>query len=292
MGAFPRPWAQTPPTLCFPLGPPKVKAVKKSEHVTEGEGAVLACKSESFPPITEWVWYKVGDTEHQVLTNNSQGKVFVVSTETRTELHILNLDLEADPGQYVCNGSSTEGTGHAVVTLHVRSQLAALWPFLGIVAEVLVLVTVIFIYEKRRKPDEVPDGEPAQPRSGGRRRALWVAGRPPRALPCLSQLGSPPPAPPAWPQLLSGVGAGHRGQHPRGPAAALTPVLLSHLARRHRRGHRLGASVSLIRAGWAGRGPQAGRPSVWGHGGRGAGRVSAQGLNGPPTPPGRAAGTT
>nr|KAF6400452.1 basigin (Ok blood group) [Rousettus aegyptiacus] len=31
-------------------GPPKVKAVKKSEHVTEGEGAVLACKSESFPP--------------------------------------------------------------------------------------------------------------------------------------------------------------------------------------------------------------------------------------------------
>nr|KAF6400455.1 basigin (Ok blood group) [Rousettus aegyptiacus] len=126
-------------------GPPKVKAVKKSEHVTEGEGAVLACKSESFPPITEWVWYK--------------GKVFVVSTETRTELHILNLDLEADPGQYVCNGSSTEGTGHAVVTLHVRSQLAALWPFLGIVAEVLVLVTVIFIYEKRRKPDEVPDDE-------------------------------------------------------------------------------------------------------------------------------------
>lgn len=256
-----------------------MKAVKKSEHVTEGEGAVLACKSESFPPITEWVWYKVGDTEHQVLTNNSQGKVFVVSTETRTELHILNLDLEADPGQYVCNGSSTEGTGHAVVTLHVRSQLAALWPFLGIVAEVLVLVTVIFIYEKRRKPDEVPDGEPAQPRSGGQRRALWVAGR-------------PPPAPPAWPQLLSGVGAGHRGQHPRGPAAALTPVLLSHLARRHRRGHRLGASVSLIRAGWAGRGPRAGRPSVWGHGGRRAGRVSAQGLNGPPTPPGRAAGTT
>lgn len=233
-----------------------MKAVKKSEHVTEGEGAVLACKSESFPPITEWVWYKVGDTEHQVLTNNSQGKVFVVSTETRTELHILNLDLEADPGQYVCNGSSTEGTGHAVVTLHVRSQLAALWPFLGIVAEVLVLVTVIFIYEKRRKPDEVPDGEPAQPRSGGRRRALWVAGRPPRALPCLSQLGSPPPpAPPAWPQLLSGVGAGHRGQHPRGPAAALTPVLLSHLAPRHRRGHRLGASVSLIRAGGRGGAP-------------------------------------
>lgn len=140
-------------------GPPKVKAVKKSEHATEGEGVVLACKSESFPPITEWVWYKMGDTEHQVLTNNSQNKVFVVSTETRTELHLLNLNLETDPGQYVCNGSSTEGTDHAVIVLHVRSQLAALWPFLGIVAEVLVLVTIIFIYEKRRKPDEVLDDE-------------------------------------------------------------------------------------------------------------------------------------
>lgn len=292
MGAFPRPWAQTAPTLCFPLGPPKVKAVKKSEHVTEGEGAVLACKSESFPPITEWVWYKVGDTEHQVLTNNSQGKVFVVSTETRTELHILNLDLEADPGQYVCNGSSTEGTGHAVVTLHVRSQLAALWPFLGIVAEVLVLVTVIFIYEKRRKPDEVPDGEPAQPRSGGRRRALWVAGRPPRALPCLSQLGSPPPGPACMASAAQWGGGGAPRAAPQGASGSpdtCSPLAPGSSAQTRTPARRLCESHPR---GWAGRGPRAGRPSVWGHGGRGAGRVSAQGLNGPPTPPGRAAGTT
>ena len=44
--------------------------------------------------------------------------------------------------------------------MRVRNRFAALWPFLGIVAEVLVLVTIIFIYEKRRKPDEVLDGEP------------------------------------------------------------------------------------------------------------------------------------
>ena len=38
-------------------------------------------------------------------------------------------------------------------------KLAALWPFLGIVCEVLILCTIIFVYEKRRvKPDfDEPD---------------------------------------------------------------------------------------------------------------------------------------
>ncbi|XP_028015117.1 basigin isoform X2 [Eptesicus fuscus] len=139
-------------------GPPKIKAVKKSEHATEGETVVLACKSESFPPVTDWLWYKINDDGVQVFTNASQSKL-VVSSETKTELHIQNLDLEADPGKYACNGTNTEGTDQAIITLRVRNRLAALWPFLGIVAEVLVLVTIIFIYEKRRKPDEVLDDE-------------------------------------------------------------------------------------------------------------------------------------
>ncbi|XP_015420138.1 PREDICTED: basigin, partial [Myotis davidii] len=139
-------------------GPPRIKAVKKSEHATEGETVVLACKSESFPPVTDWLWYKINDNEVQIFSNASQNKV-VMSSETKTELHIQNLDLEADPGKYACNGTNAMGTDQAVITLRVRNRLAALWPFLGIVAEVLVLVTIIFIYEKRRKPDEVLDDE-------------------------------------------------------------------------------------------------------------------------------------
>nr|CAH90688.1 hypothetical protein [Pongo abelii] len=142
-------------------GPPRVKAVKSSEHINEGETAVLACKSESVPPVTDWVWYKITDSGDQVIMNGSESRFFVSSSQGRSELHIENLNMEADPGQYRCNGTSSEGTDQAVITLRVRSHLAALWPFLGIVAEVLVLVTIIFIYEKRRKPEDVLDDDDA-----------------------------------------------------------------------------------------------------------------------------------
>lgn len=142
-------------------GPPRIKAAKKSEHANEGDSVTLLCKSESFPSVTTWVWYKVADSGDQVIQNGSQSRFFISHSEARSELHIKDLDLASDPGEYACNGTSLQGTDAAVVTLRVRSRLAALWPFLGIVAEVLVLVTVIFIYEKRRKPDEVLDDEDA-----------------------------------------------------------------------------------------------------------------------------------
>lgn len=150
-------------------GPPKVEAVAKSMLGIEGERAVLACESKSFPPVTEWVWFKVSEAGDQVLKNKSR-KTFVVSSETRTELHLMELDVKADPGQYACNGTNTEGVGQAIITLQVRSRLIALWPFLGILTEVVVVVTLVFIYEKCWKPEEVlgvEDTGSAPPKSSG-----------------------------------------------------------------------------------------------------------------------------
>ncbi|XP_004689463.1 PREDICTED: basigin isoform X2 [Condylura cristata] len=141
-------------------GPPKVKAVKSSENADEGDRVVLACKSDSFPPVLIWKWHRTNESGEQVITNSSRGdKYFVVSSDHKSELHILDLDVDADAGKYHCSASNAQGDGQDVITLRVRRHLAALWPFLGIVAEVLVLVTIIFIYEKRRKPDEVLDDD-------------------------------------------------------------------------------------------------------------------------------------
>uniref|UniRef100_A0A8C4KAX3 Basigin n=1 Tax=Dromaius novaehollandiae TaxID=8790 RepID=A0A8C4KAX3_DRONO len=136
-------------------GPDRVVAYKKSEHGNEGDTGVLTCKSSSFPPVGSWVWYKNG----QEPIINGSGRFIIKSSSNKTELRILKLSIEEDTGDYHCNATNSFGFGGSTVNLRVRSRLAALWPFLGIVAEVLVLVTIIFIYEKRRKPDEVLDGK-------------------------------------------------------------------------------------------------------------------------------------
>ncbi|XP_015742173.1 basigin [Coturnix japonica] len=135
--------------------PPQVVAYKKSEHGNEGDTGVMICKSPSYPPVDTWTWFK----SDQGPIVNGTGRYIIKSSGNKTELRILKLSIEQDTGDYHCNGTNLKGPGSATVNLRVRSRLAALWPFLGIVAEVLVLVTIIFIYEKRRKPDEVLDDD-------------------------------------------------------------------------------------------------------------------------------------
>ncbi|XP_070601238.1 basigin isoform X2 [Erythrolamprus reginae] len=133
---------------------PHVVPYKKAEHANEGDTINLICKCNSYPPVTQWAWYKMADQVPQPIVNGTDERFYIQSSGNKTELQIISLNLEKDPGTYVCNATNEIGEGTAEVKLRVRSRLAALWPFLGIVAEVLVLVTIIFIYEKRRKPND------------------------------------------------------------------------------------------------------------------------------------------
>lgn len=94
----------------------------------------------------------------QFIVNGTSNKYEIKSTPNKTSLTINDLNIESDVGDYTCSGTSEIGTATDNIHLRVRSRWAALWPFLGIVAEVIILVTIIFIYEKRRKPDEINDG--------------------------------------------------------------------------------------------------------------------------------------
>jgi len=68
--------------------------------------------------------------------------------------HVIAVELkDKDDSQYNCTKETT--LCHSEETLmRVKDPLAALWPFAGIVAEVVILCLVIFVCERRRKGAE------------------------------------------------------------------------------------------------------------------------------------------
>ncbi|XP_012723706.2 neuroplastin b isoform X2 [Fundulus heteroclitus] len=142
---------------------PHITHHKRSENKNEGENATMHCKSVGYPHPT-WTWRKL-DGESYKDIDNSTGRFFITSRDNYTELSILNLDITTDPGKYECNATNVIGNTAETTILRVRSHLAPLWPFLGVLAEIIILVVIIVVYEKRKRPDDIIEVGPAKTNS-------------------------------------------------------------------------------------------------------------------------------
>ncbi|ELW69751.1 Neuroplastin [Tupaia chinensis] len=112
---------------------PDITGHKRSENKNEGQDAMMYCKSVGYPH-PEWILHKKQNGVPMEIVNTS-GRFFIINKENYTELNTLNLQITEDPGEYE-------------------------W----ILAEIVILAVIIVVYEKRKRPDEVPnDDAPAGP---------------------------------------------------------------------------------------------------------------------------------
>ncbi|KFV04074.1 Embigin, partial [Tauraco erythrolophus] len=138
----------------FNLQVPKIEGKEKPIVSYEGDTAVMICKSFGYAPIA-WTWYMTNGSGQIAIDDSLLADKYVINgiSANVTHLKILKLTKE-DDGVYWCEASFELGRSKGKLKLRVLSLMVPLKPFLAIVAEVVILVTIIFLYEMYSKKKE------------------------------------------------------------------------------------------------------------------------------------------
>lgn len=123
--------------------------------VVEGERLMLECVVRGTPlPNVSWT---VGNETYY----GSQGRVILKPhLDVPNALFVYEDAKMEDRGLYSCIATNAYNfTNNATAYVRVKDKLAALWPFLGICAEVFVLCAIILIYEKKRNKTELEESD-------------------------------------------------------------------------------------------------------------------------------------
>lgn len=133
----------------FVLKVPDIKERDKPIVSYVGDSVVLECQIKYGPET--WEWYKVNGTEKEHINTTVDTTKYKLHIETNvTKLTVVNLTKE-DAGKYLCSAVYDIGPSQARVELKVLSFTEPLKPFLAIAAEVVVLVTLILLYERQSR---------------------------------------------------------------------------------------------------------------------------------------------
>ncbi|XP_053337551.1 embigin [Clarias gariepinus] len=133
--------------VTFTLKVPAIKDKRDRPIVSYvGDSVVLECHMKPIP--NTWVWYKTNGTEKELINATADPthyKIFI--DKNTTKLTAMKLT-EEDSGNYTCSAVFDIKPTESHVELKVLSFTEPLKPFIAIAIEVVVLVTLILLYEK------------------------------------------------------------------------------------------------------------------------------------------------
>ncbi|NXI78557.1 EMB protein, partial [Rhipidura dahli] len=134
----------------FHLQVPNIEGKEKPVITYEGDIAVMVCETEYAPMA--WTWYMTNGTELVAINPSSHASKFRIKRQAANvdRLEILKLTKE-DSGVYWCEAAFRLGGSKKRFELRVLSIFAPLKPFIAVVAEVVILVTTIALYEMYSK---------------------------------------------------------------------------------------------------------------------------------------------
>uniref|UniRef100_A0A224XPS2 Putative neural cell adhesion molecule l1 n=1 Tax=Panstrongylus lignarius TaxID=156445 RepID=A0A224XPS2_9HEMI len=141
------------------LGKPTVKIVSQGTFIQDHK-ILLECQTQGYPkPHIEW---RYKDTTFA----RSFGRF---KLKDNMEKGLLNYYLQVDEaemsdrGEYACRAfNDYTNSTEAVIFVRIKDKYAALWPFIGICAEVIVLCAIIFVYERKRNKSELDESDTDQ----------------------------------------------------------------------------------------------------------------------------------
>ncbi|XP_039277871.1 basigin isoform X2 [Nilaparvata lugens] len=142
--------------------------VKLTSQLTfiEGEELKIECAIQAKP--TPAVMWKFEDIEYR--ESKDRVELRTSSAGIPNAMFVIKNTEKSDRGNYTCLAINTEPqvgitdqvTGSSVSYVRIKDKFAALWPFLGICVEVIVLCAIIFVYEKKRNKAELEESDTDQ----------------------------------------------------------------------------------------------------------------------------------
>jgi len=145
---------------------PQVK-VQRSINTVELEVLKIRC-TVTGKPHSEISWFYSNETLNDTNIQDLQDERVTFEKDTEKDIEnavLVKSDIQMyDRGVYTCVGQPPYGhkTINDTCMVRVKDKYAALWPFLGIVAEVFVLCAIILIYEKKRNKTELEESDTDQ----------------------------------------------------------------------------------------------------------------------------------